>query len=94
MMENLPEVVGIVVSILGVIGGVFKFVQDKITANENRLDELEDMQKELDKKISVIENDVENQQKKLDRLEAKVDNLLMLMHDIKVSIARITPKDQ
>lgn len=93
MMENLPEVVGIVVSILGVIGGVFKFVQDKITANENRLDELEDMQKELDKKISVIENDVENQQKKLDRLEAKVDNLLMLMHDIKVSIARITPKD-
>ena len=92
-MENLPEVVGIVVSILGVIGGVFKFVQDKITANENRLDELEDMQKELDKKISVIENDVENQQKKLDRLEAKVDNLLMLMHDIKVSIARITPKD-
>ena len=94
MMENLPEVVGIVVSILGVIGGVFKFVQDKITANENRLDELEDMQKELDKKISVIEHDVENQQKKLDRLEAKVDNLLMLMHDIKVSIARITPKDQ
>ena len=92
-MENLPEIVGIVVSILGVIGGVFKFVQDKITANENRLDELEDMQKELDKKISVIENDVENQQKKLDRLEAKVDNLLMLMHDIKVSIARITPKD-
>lgn len=93
MMENLPEIVGIVISILGVIGGVFKFVQDKITANENRLDELEDMQKELDKKISVIENDVENQQKKLDRLEAKVDNLLMLMHDIKVSIARITPKD-
>ena len=93
MMENLPEVVGIVVSILGVIGGVFKFVQDKITANENRLDELEDMQKELDKKISVIEHDVENQQKKLDRLEAKVDNLLMLMHDIKVSIARIIPKD-
>ena len=93
MVENLPEVVGIVVSILGVIGGVFKFVQDKITANENRLDELEDMQKELDKKISVIEHDVENQQKKLDRLEAKVDNLLMLMHDIKVSIARITPKD-
>ena len=93
MMENLPEVVGIVVSILGVIGGVFKFVQDKITANENRLDELEDMQKELDKRISVIEHDVENQQKKLDRLEAKVDNLLMLMHDIKVSIARITPKD-
>ena len=93
MVENLPEVVGIVVSILGVIGGVFKFVQDKITVNENRLDELEDMQKELDKKISVIEHDVENQQKKLDRLEAKVDNLLMLMHDIKVSIARITPKD-
>lgn len=93
MMENLPELVGIVASILGVIGGVFKFVQDKITANENRLDGLEDMQKELDKKISVIEHDVENQQKKLDCLEAKVDNLLMLMHDIKVSIARITPKD-